>query len=341
MQAKFYTFVLCLLSLTMFSQPPMPEGEPGKDYNVTGENGKQGPWIRVHENGSIYYTGQFKNDKPYGVFKYYFDSGELMARHEFVEDHTKVQAEIYYKNGALQSEGIYINQKKDSVWNFYNRDDDLLRKESYKNDLLDGPTKVYYSSGELLEESTYENDKREGDWKMYYDNGNVKIDGESKNDKHHGEFVFYFENGKKEFEGRYEEGLQQGQWIEYHKDGRIKIIVLYENGKIKEKREMNGVFMDYYITDIPKSEYRYKDGKKHGVFTEWYDKGEFKRIQTKSDGPGNEMQWREKLVGQQVKLEGEYRNGEPDGEFNYYNEDGKLIKTEVYEGGELLETIEN
>jgi antitoxin component YwqK of YwqJK toxin-antitoxin module len=333
-------FLLSIL-FTVSAQPPLPEGEPGVDYNVENAQGKQGEWIRVYEDGSLYYSGQFKNDKPYGVFKYYYESGELMARHEFIEGHTVVEGKTFYRDGTLQSEGRYASQKKEGEWKFYNRDGKLVRVEQFKNDMSHGPVKLYYPSGELLEESTYENDQRQGSWAMYYDNGEPKIAGHSVDDKHHGEFVYYFENGQKQLEGRYQNGMQEGQWIEYHKDGRIRLVLLYKNGKIAKKQHMNGTFLDYYVTDIPKSEYRYKDGKKHGMFTEWYDQGEFKKVQTQAEGPGSEMQWKEKLVGQQVRMEGEYYMGEPDGEFLYFNEDGRLMKTEIYEEGELVETIEN
>jgi antitoxin component YwqK of YwqJK toxin-antitoxin module len=41
------------------------------------------------------------------------------------------------------------------------------------------------------------------------------------------------------------------------------------------------------------------------------------------------------------KLESEsyYDNNEPTGEWKYWNEDGVLIKTERYEAGKLVETI--
>ena len=61
-----------------FSQP----------FNIIDDNGqKQGKWIKKYENGLNRYTGQFKNDIPYGLFHYYYESGELrIEKNIFIKD---------------------------------------------------------------------------------------------------------------------------------------------------------------------------------------------------------------------------------------------------------------
>ena len=44
-----------------------------QDVNKIDAKGKkQGVWKKYHPNGMLRYTGSFKDDKPVGVFKYYF-----------------------------------------------------------------------------------------------------------------------------------------------------------------------------------------------------------------------------------------------------------------------------
>ena len=38
---------------------------------------KQGQWIKNYKNKKIRYSGQFNEDIPQGIFKYYYKSGEL------------------------------------------------------------------------------------------------------------------------------------------------------------------------------------------------------------------------------------------------------------------------
>ena len=61
---KVLTFIIsfCLFALTINAQ----------QVNQTDKNGlKQGRWEKTYTNGAIRYQGQFRNDKPYGEFKYF------------------------------------------------------------------------------------------------------------------------------------------------------------------------------------------------------------------------------------------------------------------------------
>ena len=52
--------------------------------NEVDDNGnKQDIWSKNHKNGNIRYKGRFKNDKPQGLFFYYYESGELQVEKEF------------------------------------------------------------------------------------------------------------------------------------------------------------------------------------------------------------------------------------------------------------------
>ncbi|NNE54947.1 MAG: hypothetical protein HKN32_02925, partial [Flavobacteriales bacterium] len=139
--------------------------------------------------------------------------------------------------------------------------------------------------------------------------------------------------------GEYVNGVKDGIWITFLSDGKIERTIKYDMGtKVSEKLE-NGVLEEYWDNAIPKATYEYKDGKLHGPFTEWYDQGEWVRRPT--EGPERELgyQFKEELEGTQISREGDYRNGKLDGEITYYDEDGRIIKIEIYAEGEL-ESVE-
>jgi len=93
---------------------------------------KQGVWVKKYENGERRYKGSFKDDIPHGVFKYYYNSGELQASKEFFHKGKAASTHFYYLNGKLKASGLYVNQMKDSTWNYYNESEVLILSEQYK-----------------------------------------------------------------------------------------------------------------------------------------------------------------------------------------------------------------
>ena len=103
-------------------------------------------------NGNVRYKGQFIDNKPQGLFYYYYDSGELKAEKEFFHDGEAAATYFFYKNGALKSSGLYVRELKDSTWNYYNRDSVLIMSEQYLEGKLNGTTKTFYYDGARSEE---------------------------------------------------------------------------------------------------------------------------------------------------------------------------------------------
>ena len=86
---------------------------------VDQNNNKQGVWKKTFSNGALRYKGQFNDNKPYGLFFYYYNSGELQAEKEFFHNGEAAATHIFYKDGSLKASGIYVRQEKDSTWNYY------------------------------------------------------------------------------------------------------------------------------------------------------------------------------------------------------------------------------
>jgi antitoxin component YwqK of YwqJK toxin-antitoxin module len=83
-----------------------------------GQGHKQGFWKVKYENGVLKYTGCFRDDKPVGEMKRFFEDGTLKADMFF--DHSGItRVKLYYQDGPLAAEGNYLNTTKDSTWNYY------------------------------------------------------------------------------------------------------------------------------------------------------------------------------------------------------------------------------
>lgn len=310
-----------------------------QDFNRVDEKGlKQGPWKKMHSNGRVRYEGQFENDKPVGLFKYYYENGALQATNNHVGDGT-VANHVYHPNGKIKAKGIFRGTLKDSLWQYYNDQEHLVLEETYRNDTLNGAQKTYYDNGQLGEEMHFRMGEKQGPWLKFFDNAKPWVDGFYENGNLHGEFKMYFEDGKPKIKGKYEKGIRTGWWLMYNDNGSVKTQDKYVDGILKQQKYENGEFTEYYDNEIPKSIYNYKKGKKNGEFSEFYDKGEWvsEEVPGKFDGPKEVVQH---LEGTQVKMKGWYLDDQLNGKVTYYKEDGSVDRVEVWENGTLVSTID-
>ncbi|MBE0650808.1 MAG: hypothetical protein IH595_08195 [Bacteroidales bacterium] len=209
-----------------------------QNLNQTDAQGrKQGPWEKTYSNGAVRYKGQFKDNHPYGTFKYFFPSGNVSAISVYTENGTVVHTKTFHLNGKPMAEGKFINQKKDSTWNFYSDvDGKLVAKENYLNDLKNGKATVYYPSSEKTAEITYyKNGLKDGDWIKYFPDDSVYIHGYYKNDTLEGPYKVYDIYGHIQIEGNYMKGLQNGTWVTYDSTGKVMYKQIFDRGALKKQ----------------------------------------------------------------------------------------------------------
>lgn len=296
---------------------------------------KQGVWKKYYEsNKALFYEGQFKDDKPVGTFYHYYKSGKLRSVTKNNVD--TARAEVFNERGKLIAKGKFVNQLKDSTWLYFNDHGQISQKESYFLGNKTGLEETFYPTGKLASQITYINGIENGKFIMFYSNGNTESEGEYIDGRYDGEYIYYYDNGKKMYEGNYESGLKNGHWIYYNSDGEIKMFVNYEKGKTIDEDYQNGEFIAYFDSGMPESIGHYKKGKKEGYFAEYYNNGKRELQSRKKDDPYEPDEMEEVIVGQQVKLEQNYVNDLLEGVSNYYSEDGKLLKSEIYKNGILI-----
>lgn len=200
--------------------------------NYTDINGmKQGHWRKVYENGNIAYEGYFKDDKPIGNFKRYFEKGGVSTDLYYDEITSLCRAKLFHPNKKIAAEGNYYEKKKDSIWNYYTVQGDLIAKESYDMGIRQGKFYRYYPDGTLSDEKTYKDDKLNGPWRRFYPSGNPRIEAMYKNGKRHGLFQTYFENGRVQISGAYNMDQRDKSWIFYLDDGKEDYRMEYNKGK--------------------------------------------------------------------------------------------------------------
>ena len=112
------------LVFSIFLVPFLALSQSVNDVDTKGN--KQGIWQKTYNNGTIRYKGQFKDNIPYGIFNYYYSTGELEIEKEFFHSGEASATHMFYKDGQLKASGLYVNELKDSTWNYYNNDNNQI-----------------------------------------------------------------------------------------------------------------------------------------------------------------------------------------------------------------------
>jgi len=203
--------------------------------------------------------------RQYKVFEY--PNGNI-ASEGYLENNKPVGFwKSYYITGIKKSEGVWKENKLDSVWIFYDQYGDTTEKINYYIGKKNGYHYKYFRSEE--------NKNKIGTRDLYI------------NGKRNDESIIYYENGKINKTIPYMNDNRHGLGFEYDEQGRIITITRYRKGENIVQENIN----------------RYNEqGKKEGVWKEFYSNGNLKEEKTYTEG----------------KLNGYYKR---------YNEEGRLVNS--------------
>ena len=332
----------------------------GKEFGYCGGLIFEGEYLNGKRNGrgkefaddKIIYEGDYLNDlkwngKGYdedGNKIYEFKEGKGIIKEYGYYDFLSFEGEYsnglrngngkeYYENDNVRFEGEYLNGLK---WNGKGYDEDGnkiyelkdgkgLIKEYNINGLLyfEGEYINGKRNGKGIEyrgippykffEGEYSDGKRNGKGKEYYEFGNVSFAGELTNGLKNGKGKAYYENGKLYFEGEY--------LYDYKHKGKeyFNAKLVYE-GEFLHYEKWNGKGYDENGDII----YQIKNGNGKAKYYSYegylYFEGEY--LNGEKNGEGKEYKY------DGLKYKGEYLNGEKSGKGKEYYDKEKL----QYEG---------
>jgi antitoxin component YwqK of YwqJK toxin-antitoxin module len=209
-------------------------------FNQSDKNGlKQGYWKKSYPNGQLMYKGFFKDGKPLGEMRRYYESGDLKALMQYKENDNRVFAKIFYDTGELASEGFYIGGKKDSIWKYFSYyTNTLTATENYTNGIKNGLEKHFYENQQLSEEIEWKNDLKDGVWNQFFDDGKPKLRATYNQNKVQGVYVVYYPNGDIYILGGYLDNKRHGKWVFYSDNKQVKSEIVYTNGKAENEEEI-------------------------------------------------------------------------------------------------------
>ncbi len=196
-----------------------PDGQPKLVFTVKdGENGKK---IRLGEkqyykDGTLMYEKHFKDDKPTGEWKFFYENGNLHASGSFDKNDSIGSDWKFYDEEGKE----FFGQKYDSMVVLdFTADKRPLSVAYYKGD-----EEMRYQFNEnytLNAKGMVKNGLKEGRWEFYYANGQKMLEATFNKGIENGAYNSYRDNGIPYFRGFYINGQRANVWEIYDEKGNL------------------------------------------------------------------------------------------------------------------------
>lgn len=246
-----------------------------------------------------------------------YTSGAKKIESDFIEDGKNEIARRYYQeNGQILMEGPMKTGKREGEWKFFDYDGDLKSIRNYSGGTYNGSYEEFYKNGQVSLSGTYANGDRVGDWKKFNEKGEEEAVEET------GIITPLTPN------------LSNEKITETYPDGKPKTKLIYdETGTVLLQQR------SYYPEGQVMIEGIFKDGKRNGQWTSYYQNGKKQSVNYYLDDQthGDYMLYHENGI---IKIEGEYNFGIQTGGWKAYDEDGTLLTYNYYDAeGNLMDKI--
>ncbi len=176
-----------------------------------------------YANGQIKNIGYTNNGiNKYGVWKRYYENGQLEEITNYKEGKEDGRWEKYYENGQIKTEGQYVEGDRDGKFIWYKKDGKIKNATEYKHDspFIMGEWR-YFANGQLQSVELYQRDSLV-EWKYYYKNGQLKeLRQYHKKRIRTGEWKYYYKSGELRRITHYNNGIPEGEFKLYHKNGQL------------------------------------------------------------------------------------------------------------------------
>jgi antitoxin component YwqK of YwqJK toxin-antitoxin module len=332
------------------------------------ENGKQiGEWNNYYENSQLASTSNFENGLESGRCIAYYENGNTMTVWNSAKGRLNGPFEYYYESGKLSYKGTYKNDKVDDKWEYYYENGNKSSEGGYKDGEDIGKWTYWYESGKLKEILEHENSEDfkiieayningnatvkdgTGNYSYFNEDGSVSSTGAVKEGKKIGLWKIYDSNGKLEEEGEFVGNIfkienawnSKGQHVK-NGTGIYKTYSehsgnLLQSGEIRNGLKIGEWIYYYDSLQIPMVKTDYVDGLINGEIVQYHENGKTSvTAKYKNDNPHGVSAWYDEYEMKTAEVN--FVNGKKEGVQSFWNGNGILIKEEVYENGELIET---
>ncbi len=294
-------------------------------------------------------SGSYKNGKKSGLWKFYYYTGKIEKICNYDEDRMEGKYQYFYDNGQVNTEGFYKSGQKNGLWTWYTKFGVRDMSGNFKEDQQHGDWTYWYPTGEIAYTAQYKMGLKDGNWNYFYKDGSKFKVGSFSNDEKEGLWETWYEDGTLLMSGKYVAGKEEGRWINNWENGKLKNETTFKAGVL------HGEWKSYSFKGVLKLTGYYKNGLKNKEWVEYFENGRqkdlftYKILKIKSKvkyGPSKgRITYESVKDGYAVSFsskdfkkteEGNYKDGEKDGEWKDYFPGGKIpAVTSTYKNGKL------
>ena len=265
---------------------------------------KEGKFTGYYQNGAKKYVKRYEDDLPAGKWQYYTMAG-------------KTNAEEIYVEGKRNDEWYRVEQNEDVYYQFWDMDS-----------LISEYADLHYPNGQLIEKISYKKGLKDGKFTGYYPSGKVEYVKRYEEDKPMGVWKFVKEDGTTKKIERYEMGKKNEEWITYEENGDVYYQYWDQDSLVSEYADL------HYPNGQLIEKISYKEGRKNGKFTGYYESGQTKYIRTYKDDK-LEGKYADYTESGQILLKQSYANDLLDGASKEWYLNGEVKVKTSYTAGKL------
>ena len=85
-----------------------------------------------NDNGNLQHSGQYENGLMEGVWKYFYEDGQLYLNMTYKRGIINGLTETFHEDGSLYLKGNSKNGKRDGIWTTYQPDGTIESEELFK-----------------------------------------------------------------------------------------------------------------------------------------------------------------------------------------------------------------
>ncbi|MDX1904645.1 MAG: toxin-antitoxin system YwqK family antitoxin, partial [Thermonemataceae bacterium] len=233
-----------------------------------GDNGweKTGYYKSYFKSGRLALEGNFKQNKPNGWFKEYYDTT--------FSKKTPLKSQVFYENGLKNGKMWALNMQGDTIQKANFKDNQLegdflsyypngkiFRKSFFKDTNVEGLAEEFYESGKIAKKMYFKNGQIDSICAYYYESGNIKAKEFYKNGLLNGLQSTYYDANSSHIQSNYfmRNNVKIGKEEIFAENGNLVQVAFYENGLLE------GDYKQWYAdTKRLKYEANYQKGYKNG-----------------------------------------------------------------------------
>ncbi|MDO5089902.1 MAG: toxin-antitoxin system YwqK family antitoxin, partial [Leptotrichiaceae bacterium] len=154
------------------------------------EGKREGSWKIYSEKGRLWKNYEYRNNELNGLYiSYYTNTGMKEISGNYKNDKPDGVWNEYYPNGNRKKSGTYKEGKKIGIFTEWFTDGTKKSDVNYNDDEINGKMNVYYENGILFYEADING--REGNVRGYHQNGKISFEGKVAENRKTGTWNYY------------------------------------------------------------------------------------------------------------------------------------------------------